>query len=200
MASIAAAATSSPETFVTAREPESLDLLEFLYAQHVTQLSVCELLAKLAMDHHNATASYDAAAVIDCFAEWMPMHDAIEEQHLLELVSRRSLPGDDFDALVAQLRLGHEESRMLADELMEGLHDIATGRHLKNPHAFRATAIALCSHHRALVQWEDEVLYPYARQRLDFNDLDELATVIARGRAAAQLSSWPERGEGFERH
>ena len=192
MASVGAIITSSAQPLAEKKKgPASLDLLDFLYAQHVTQLSVCELLAKLADDPHNVTAPYDAAAIVDCFAEWLPLHDAIEEEQLFGLVSQRSLPSDDIDGMLAQLRLGHQESRKLADELMEGLHDIATGRRLKDPAGFRATAIALCSHHRAVVQWEDDVLYPFVRQRLDSGDLHELATAIARGREAARLESWP---------
>jgi hypothetical protein len=42
-----------------------------------------------------------------------------------------------------------------------------------------------------MVQWEDDVLYPFVRQRLDLGDLDELATAIARGRETAQLAPWP---------
>jgi len=191
MASISGIATSSARSLAVPGNPASLDLLDFLYAQHVTQLAVLELLAKLAFDPHNRTAAHDAAAVIDCFAEWLPLHDAIEEEQLFGVLSQRSLPSDDIDGLLAQLRLGHQETRALADELMEGLHDLATGRRLKDPHGFRATAIALCSHHRAMVQWEDDVLYPFVRQRLDLGDLDELATAIARGRETAHLSPWP---------
>jgi len=191
MASIGGIATSAARSLAVPGNPASLDLLDFLYAQHVTQLAVLELLAKLAFDPHNRTAAYDAAAVIDCFAEWLPLHDAIEEEQLFGVLSQRSLPSDDIDGLLAQLRLGHQETRALADELMEGLHDLATGRRLKDPHGFRATAIALCSHHRAMVQWEDDVLYPFVRQRLDLSDLDELATAIARGRETAHLSPWP---------
>lgn len=191
MASIGTIETSWAKPPAVLRNPASLDLLDFLYAQHVTQLAVLELLAKLASDPHNRTAAHDAAAVIDCFAEWLPLHDAIEEEQLFGLVSQRSLPSDDIDGLLAQLKLGHEGTRVLADELMEGLHDLATGRRLKDPHGFRATAIALCSHHRAMVQWEDDVLYPFVRQRLDLGDLDELATAIARGRETAHLAPWP---------
>jgi hemerythrin-like domain-containing protein len=190
MASIGAITTPTAKPLTAAAMPASLDLLDFLYAQHATQLAVLELLAKLAVDPHNVTAPHDAAAIVDCFAEWLPMHDAIEEEQLFELVSQRSLPSDDVEALFGQLSLGHRQSRVLADELMEGLHDIATGRRLKDPHGFRATAIALCSHHRALVQWEDDVLYPLIRQRVDLSDLDELATVIARGRETACVHPW----------
>ena len=169
------------------RETGSLDLLEFLSSQHVTHLSVCELLSRLAANHNNITAFFDAAAVVDCFTEWLPRHDTIEEEQLLGLVGRCSLPGDDFDGMLEQLRLGHHESRVLAEELMQGLHDIATGRNLRDPDGFRATAIALCSHHRALVQWEDDVLYPFVRQRLEAGDLSMLATAIARGHGQAGI-------------
>jgi hemerythrin-like domain-containing protein len=191
MTSIGAIAATSARSLAATAQPASLDLLDFLYAQHVTQLAVCELLAKLALDPHNVTAPHDAAAIVDCFAEWLPLHDAIEEEQLFGVVGQRSLPSDDIDGMLAQLKLGHQESRSLADELMEGLHDIATGRRLGDPDGFRATAIALCSHHRAMVQWEDDVLYPFIRERLDIGDLSELATAIARGREAAQLEPWP---------
>jgi hemerythrin-like domain-containing protein len=205
MTSIGTITTFAARPPTAAAVSASLDLLDFLYAQHATQLAVLEMLAKLAVDPHNVTAPHDAAAIVDCFAEWLPMHDAIEEEQLFDLVSQRRLPSDDIEALFGQLCLGHQQSRILADELMEGLHDIATGRRLKDPHGFRATAITLCSHHRALVQWEDDVLYPFIRQRVDLSDLDELATVIARGREPASLDArgWPSeiddwRGERLE--
>lgn len=170
------------------RDDDSLDFLDFLFSQHVTQLSVCELLSKLADDHNNITASHDAAAIVDCFTEWLPRHEAIEEQQLLGLVGRYSLPDDDFDGMLEQLQVGHRESRVLADELMGGLHAIATGRHLKDADGFRATAMALYSHHRALVQWEDDVLYPFVRQRLASADLNRLTKEIASGRAGLEPS------------
>jgi hemerythrin-like domain-containing protein len=198
MASIGAVRAQSANIAFKPHEAKSLDLLDFLFTQHVTQLSVCELLSKLADDCDNPTAFHDAAAVVDCFTEWLPRHEAIEEEQLLGMVGRCSLPGDDFDGMLLQLRLGHHESRALADELMDGLHEIATGHRLRDPNGFRATAIALCSHHRALVQWEDDVLYPLVRQRLAAGDLSELATAIASGKGWAGFEPSPRAPqEGF---
>jgi len=192
MATLATQIIPSSRSCLDSREPSTPDLLEFLASQHVTQRSVCELLARLALDPDHVNAPYEAAAVIDFFTDWLPLHASIEECDLLELIERRQMPGDDIGALMTQWRAGQRESRVLADELMDGLHLIATGRHLKDPAMFRATAIALCSHHRALLQWEDEVLYRFARERLDAEDLDELAMTIASGQNATPSRSWLE--------
>jgi hemerythrin-like domain-containing protein len=171
---------------------QSGDLLEFLSAQHVTQWSICELLSKLASDPYRAGASQEAAAVLDYLTERLPIHVATEEHHLYALLKRREIPGDDVDAMFELLRAGHHDSRSLAEELVEGLHDIVVARRLRDPSGFTATANAFCYHQRMLVEWEDNVLFPYARQRLHAQDLYNVAGEIGRGRADALGPSWSE--------
>jgi len=173
----------------------SSDLLEFLSAQHVTQWSICELLAKLATDPYRPGASQEAAAVLDYLTERLPVHVATEEQHLHALLKRREIPGDDVDAMFDILRAGHHDSRLLAEELVEGLHDIVIGRRLRDPSAFTSTAHAFCHHQRALVEWEDNVLFPYAHQRLHVQDLCNVAGDIARGYTSEIFGPWSEQAE-----
>ena len=173
------------------------DLLEFLSAQHVTQWSICELLAKLASDSYRAGASEEAAAVLDYVTERLPIHVATEEHHLYALLKRREIPGDDVDTMFELLRAGHHDSRSLAEELIEGLHDIVIGRRLRDPSGFTATANAFCYHQRALVEWEDNVLFPYARQRLHAQDLYNVAGHIALGSGDALGPSWSEQAESM---
>jgi hemerythrin-like domain-containing protein len=175
----------------------SADLLEFLSAQHVTQWSICELLAKLASDPSRAGASQEAAAVLDYLTERLPIHVATEEHHLYALLKRREIPGDDVDAMFELLRAGHHDSRSLAEELVEGLHDIVSGRRLRDASGFTATANAFCYHQRALVEWEDNVLFPYARQRLHAQDLYNVAGEIACGPADVLGPSWSEQAESM---
>jgi hemerythrin-like domain-containing protein len=183
------------------RQRQSADLLEFLSAQHVTQWSICELLAKLASDSYRAGASQEAAAVLDYLTERLPLHVATEEHHLYALLKRREIPGDDVDAMFELLRAGHHDSRSLAEELIEGLHDIIIGRRLRDASSFTATANAFCYHQRALVEWEDNVLFPYARERLHAQDLYNLAGEIGRDHGDALGPSWSYAAESvFDRY
>jgi hemerythrin-like domain-containing protein len=172
---------------------QSADLLELLSSQHVTQWSICELLTKLTSDPYRAGASQEAAAVLDYVTERLPVHVATEEHHLYALLKRREIPGDDVDAMFELLRAGHHDSRTLAEELVEGLHDIVIGRRLRDPSGFSATANAFCYHQRALVEWEDNVLFPYARQRLHAQDLYNVMGEIARGQGDTPSPSWSDR-------
>lgn len=147
-------------------EGDPIRLLDKLTVEHVTQRSICSLLAWVADDLSNPNVSEDAAAILCYLRKELPRHISVERTQLVPLLRGSAFPGDDLDSIVEILGAGHRDSCALAQDLHQGLTALASGELPKDPASFVITANAFCMLQKALADWEDENVLLCARLSL----------------------------------
>ena len=156
------------------------DPLDYLFADHVRQRVLCNLLEELA-----DAASLDVGKAEDVLAYIrvdMPVHIRDEEDDLFPLMRRRCPPEDEIDALLTKLGAEHAADDRFARRIVDGLAILAaTGTPVRSMPGLRHRMLAFARSQRRHLMVENAILLPIARARLTRRDLADLA-----GRMAAR--------------
>ncbi len=163
--------------------------LDVLQSVHDRQLDLCEWFIALSEGGDVAPVQAERAAILDYLSRELPLHAKDEDKGLFPLLRARCLAEDGVEAILAQLDWEHNEDKSLARELIKDLRAVpeqtgpteTTGSLFGNLHDFGDAQ-------RRHVRWENAVLVPLARKRLQTDDLERLGRDMAKRRGI----DWPE--------
>jgi hemerythrin-like domain-containing protein len=197
---------SAPSTkHVSRRQPaafEPLDLrllarpLDFLLAEHYRLRAALAQLDWLARGSVGEARRKLARALARYFAEDYALHTADEETDFFPLLRLRCADDEAFLATLDTLTAEHSADDARLADVVTKLKALAEGPQRHDiPPEFAAEALAFIEVLRRHIAWENAVLLPVARGRLQSADLRRLAqklaarrnvtlTAVARGGAA----------------
>ena len=170
--------------------PENLfrEPVDYLYADHFRQRVVCGLLDEIADDHEAARVPEIAGLVLDYLLRDLPQHVADEEQDLFPRLRARCRPEDEVERVLMLLSEEHARDQEVVLALPAGLRSLVEGRPLRQPELFVQAASTFAECQRRHLAWEEGVIFPLARKRLQPDDLAELG----RNMAARRGLSFPK--------
>ena len=170
--------------------PENLfrEPVDYLYADHFRQRVVCGLLDEIAGDHEAARVPEIAGLVLDYLLRDLPQHVADEEQDLFPRLRARCRPEDEVERILMLLSEEHARDQEVVLALPAGLRSLVEGRPLPQPELFVQAASTFAECQRRHLAWEEGVIFPLARKRLQPDDLAELG----RNMAARRGLSFPK--------
>ncbi len=166
--------------------PENLfrEPIDYLYADHFRQRVVCGLLDEIADDPAATRVPEIAAHVLDYLLRELPRHVADEEQDLFPRLLTRCKPEDDIERILMLLSEEHSRDEEMVLALPAGLRSLIEGRPLSQPELFSQAALSFAECQRRHLAWEEGVILPLARKRLQPEDLAMLGQSMAARRGA----------------
>ena len=174
---------------------EPLDLrllarpLEFIAAEHFRLRAALTQLDWLARGSMGDGRRKLAQALLRYFTEDYPLHVADEEADFFPLLRQRSAEDASFLASLDTLGIEHREDVARLAAVVDGLRRLAeAGQRDDIPLAFAAGARAYTEALRRHIAWENAVLMPVARARLQSADLRRLAQRFAARRGVSPPS------------
>ena len=164
--------------------PENLfrEPIDYLYADHYRQRVVCEYLDEIAQDHEAARVPEMAALVLDYLLRDLPRHVADEEQDLFPRLLARCEPEDEIERILMLLSEEHDRDEEVVLALPAGLRSLIESRPLPEPEVFIQAASTFAECQRRHLAWEERVIFPLARKRLQADDLAGLGKSMAARR------------------
>ncbi len=164
--------------------PENLfrEPIDYLYADHFRQRVVCRYLDEIAQDHEAARVAEIAALVLDYLLRDLPRHSADEEQDLFPRLLARCKPEDDVERIVMLLSEEHVRDQEVGLALPAGLRSLIEGRPIPDLGVFLQAASTFAECQRRHLAWEEGVVFPLARKRLQPDDLAGLGQSMAARR------------------
>ncbi|HEY7608624.1 MAG TPA: hemerythrin domain-containing protein [Alphaproteobacteria bacterium] len=189
---------------VSRRQPpafEPLDLrllarpLDFLLAEHYRLRAALTQLDWLARGSVGESRRKLARALARYFAEDFALHTADEETDFFPLLRARCADDEAFLATLDTLAAEHRADDARLAEVVASLENVAEGPlRVDLPPEFAAETRAFIEALRRHIAWENAVLLPVARGRLQSADLRRLAQKLAARRnvtlaAAARTSA-----------
>ena len=156
--------------------------IEFLFEEHDRQRVICAAFELLAHDCTADRAPEIAALILGYLEHEMPLHIADEEEDLFPLLTRRCIPEDEFEELVALLSCEHETDEKHYLALLAPLRTIVNGLRPPDPVQFAADARVFAVLQRRHLGWENGTVLPLARRRLTAADRAELGRKMAERR------------------
>ncbi len=164
--------------------PENLfrEPIDYLYADHYRQRVVCGYLDEIARDHEAARVPEIAALVLDYLLRDLPQHIADEEKDLFPRLLARCRPKDDVERILMVLSEEHDRDEEVILALPAGLRNLIEGRPLPAPEIFIQAASTFAECQRRHLAWEERVILPLARKRLQPEDLAGLGESMAARR------------------
>ena len=172
---------SAPEALAEAR---FLDPLGFIREEHRRQEELCAVLEGLVDDFTKPSSRDKATGILTYLTQELPLHEQDEEEGLIPLLQARC---HDAAArgLLSRLRGQHADDRARVATLIADLDALCVEVPLGDPGAFVLNALMLAETWRRHLAWENDVLLPLARDRLNAADLAELGRAMAARRGAA---------------
>lgn len=162
--------------------------VDMLLADHYCQRLLASDLLNLCNDLGGPDVQGDAHLIRANLGLALAQHEIFEEQDLAPLLRRRCKPADCADRIFAILLWIHFIDHDNAGTLDAGLLRLSEGLMPRDRDAFlscvRGFATKIIQH----VLWENRVIVPLARRRLNSTDLQELGEKVAERR---RLSLWP---------
>lgn len=158
-------------------EPPALALLndpiDFFFAEHFRQRTVCNLLEVLAKAEPLDRAMADE--VLSFLKHDLPLHVQDEEEDLFALLRRRCLPEDGIEQVLATLSAEHAADRAMAETIVTGLQQVLRGRaSVARRTRLRRAMRDFARNERRHLALENAVMLPLARRRLADKDLTML--------------------------
>ncbi len=162
--------------------------IDYIYADHYRQRTMCAMLDELVVDPSGEVASQLSAALLSYLERDLPLHIADEEGDLFPRLKARALPEDGLANVLALLSEEHVDIERLALPLVAALSTLAAGKPLADEKAFACGATLFAEAQRRHQAWENRIVMPLARKRLTRADLSE----IGRNMAARRGIAFPE--------
>jgi hemerythrin-like domain-containing protein len=158
------------------------DPLDYIFADHFRQRSVCVVLKRFAAERH--VRREEADGIIAFFQRDLPLHHADEDHDLFPALRRRALPEDDLAAPLARLSDDHRISRPMVEGIVDALAaDPAEDTvRLKRGTSEMMLAYAASEHKHLAI--ENGIVLAIARVRLTRADLAQISRSMKARRGA----------------
>lgn len=167
--------------------PENLlrEPVEYFYAEHFRQRCLCVALDEVMASPSDPRVPKRAAAILEFLEHELPRHIEDEEQTLFPMLRLRCKAEDRIDQILGLLCEEHERDDVLGAALMAGLRRIAAGTASPSWDAFWRAATAFSETQRRHLAWENAVVLPLVRKRLNVADMVALGRAMAARRGIA---------------
>lgn len=165
--------------------PEAGDFLEpieFILNEHYRQRRLCDRLDELTADMETSPVAQRADALQTFLTEDLRLHLEDEERDFFPLLRKRCKDEDEVGEILDMLSQEHELDRDLVGFLLDDLKILASGQQLVNPIRFLVNVREFTETQRRHLAWENAMVLPLARRRLNPGDLAELGRSMATRR------------------
>lgn len=180
--SVRSSGQASTPVVVEPIDPDLLsEPLEFLFAEHYRQRAVLNHLERLAAEPSREARSKIARMVLRFLQVDLVHHVADEEEDLFPLMRARCEPNDGIETVFKVLAAEHAADAALVADVAVGLQAVIAAPHL-SPETFPAAVRAFVETQRRHLAWENALILPLARRRLQPADLEALGQRMARRR------------------
>jgi len=150
------------------------DPLQLIESEHDRQLEILTRLEQTIKVDDAVEMTRLAASLLVFFTQDLAAHMEHEERGLFPLLKEKCKPSDDLNMILGQLSYEHSLDRDLVEFLVADLEKIAHGHHSAIPSRFYINAQAFTETQRRHIHWENQIVLPLARKRLDQDDLELL--------------------------
>lgn len=159
------------EGFLLEPMPPALldDPLEYMFADHFRQRSLCVALRRYADVGEVPRA--EAAMVIAYLTRDLPWHHQDEDEDLFPLLRQRALREDELGEALAQLTDDHHRAEPMVGEVIAALSAAPSGDHIKLAKPARALLRAYAASEHRHLAIENGIVLAIARIRLRRSDL-----------------------------
>ncbi|MGQ7791553.1 hemerythrin domain-containing protein [Faunimonas sp. B44] len=142
------------------------DIFALLTFEHMLQERLCDVLEAIA-DALPGAVDHSAAEAAALFLRThYPAHFAAEDDVLYPAVAQGEPKGSALASAVDQARAEHEVDLEAARELADSLDDLVGGERV-NTEAIGYMLRGFFESQRRHISWEERVLFPLARQKID---------------------------------
>ena len=164
--------------------PENLlrEPVDYLHADHFRQQVVYKLLEDLILEPQAPDTARQAAAVLAYIERDLFDHMADEEEDVFPRLLVRCPPADRIERIHRLLTEEHRRMIDLSETVIPGLRLLASGQPLTQPDLFLRDAAAFAEGQRRHLAWENDFVFPLAKQRLTESDLQEIGCSMAKRR------------------
>jgi len=156
--------------------------IDILAHDHSRQEWLCDVLETIADGLPGKLECALAAMVAEALKIDVPLHHENEELGLFPLLSRRAAVADNIDAVIRQLNREHMADDTYANDLIDLLEALASGRVPANPEMAGYMIRGFFESYRRHIAFENMVVLPLARVRLTDGDMADLLTHIQASR------------------
>jgi hemerythrin-like domain-containing protein len=156
--------------------------IEFLFAEHYRQRALLNHLDWIAREASGEACVKVVRMALDFLRHDLPNHVADEEEDLFPLLRSRCTPEDQVDAIFDVLAAEHAADETLVRTVIERLETIAASPNGLVDPALRVPIRAFVETQRRHLSWENALVLPLARRRLNSADLHKLSEGMARRR------------------
>jgi len=161
--------------------------LDIIAHEHMWQEKLCDALERIADDLPDNVDRTLVSAVLPMLRDDLIVHIRDEDEGLLPLLQKRTLPDDNFDQILMVLSLEHAADEGFADEIVDHLEDLSHSQRPDNPDMLGYMLRGFFETQRRHVAWENAVVMPLAYARLTQDDLRELSRVMLDNRKDKRL-------------
>jgi hypothetical protein len=157
--------------------------LDIIAHSHVLQQELCDALERIAdglPDDVDRRLCARAAANLQFD---IPLHHRDEEEALFPRLLMRVEPSDGLEEILQRLSAEHAADTDLGAEIAECLDALAHGQRLSNPDMVGYMLRGFFESYRRHIHWENTLVMPLARQRLNEDDFEAIAAVMERNRS-----------------
>ena len=176
----------SQTTTVERQSPFARNPLDMIASAHAVQVQMCDAMERIADGLPDEVDRRLCAQVASCLQFDLPLHHHDEEEALFPLLRQRALPEDGLDKILERLASEHDSDNDFASEIAEALEALGQGVRPANPEMLGYMLRGFFERYRRHIHWENTLVMPLARLRLNPEDLDQLAARMNENRRQAQ--------------
>jgi hemerythrin-like domain-containing protein len=169
--------SESSERSIFARNP-----LDMIAHAHAVQVQMCDAMERIADGLPDDVDRRLCAQVASCLQFDLPLHHHDEETGLFPILRLRALTEDGLDQILDRLAAEHSSDTDFASEIAESLELLGQGRRSTNPDMLGYMLRGFFERYRRHVHWENTLVMPLARNRLNAADLEALAARMESNR------------------
>lgn len=173
--------------------PENLlrEPIEYIFADHyrlrqviatMDQFLAEGIFALFSADDSAGENAADIATIRAYLVDELPLHIADEEEDLFPALARRCSGDDETKQILDTLRQEHEDDFALLPPITEGLDSFLDGRAMAEWERFETSVARFVETQRRHIIWENNIVLPLARRRLDDDDMATIGHNIAARR------------------
>lgn len=156
--------------------------IDALHRTHMDHARLCDQLELIADSLPGNVDGELCRTVVGMLSVEVPVHHRDEEEGLFPLLANRALPEDDIEIHLDQLQAEHITDEGVASELIEFLPGLAEGKNLRDPDLCGYVLRCFFESYRRHLFWEQNLILPLARKRLEAADLQLLNETMAAHR------------------
>lgn len=156
--------------------------LDIIEREHNNQTQLCVIVENIADSLPDMVNPALCRHAIMSLQRDIPIHRADEERGLFPLLEKRAYTEDNIQEILACLSTEHASDEAFAYELFESLETLAEGKSVANPNMVGYMLRCFFECYKRHLLWENAIVIPLARKRLEPEDLNILSCKMLQHR------------------